>query len=142
MYFIPLHPINRWYYSLSLYLIPKPGMDDQSWGLSYKGTIWHNGKHQRYCEPFFDTNTKIGMLLNLYTGTLTFYKNGVNLGVAFRGRYKIPFLYTSYIIYHLIGKNGDTWYVSFLLFSEKYCFPGDIVPGYLNVLTHTGQCLN
>ena len=63
-------------------------MDDQSWGLSYKGTIWHNGKSQRYCEPFYNTNTKIGMLLNLYTGTLTFFKNGVNLGVAFRGKYK------------------------------------------------------
>ncbi|XP_072044124.1 SPRY domain-containing SOCS box protein 3-like isoform X2 [Amphiura filiformis] len=65
------------------------GKDEQSWGLSYKGTIWHNGRRERYCEPFYDTNTKIGMLLNLYTGTLTFFKNGVNLGVAFRDLHKV-----------------------------------------------------
>ncbi|XP_071797556.1 SPRY domain-containing SOCS box protein 3-like [Asterias amurensis] len=60
------------------------GMDDQSWGLSYKGTVWHNGTCRQYCEPFYENNTKIGILLNLYAGTLTFFKNGINLGVAFK----------------------------------------------------------
>ncbi|XP_022095433.1 SPRY domain-containing SOCS box protein 3-like isoform X2 [Acanthaster planci] len=60
------------------------GMDDQSWGLSYKGTLWHNGTSQQYCQPFYENNTRIGILLNLYVGTLTFFKDGVNLGVAFK----------------------------------------------------------
>ena len=63
------------------------GMDDQSWGLSYKGTVWHNGTCRQYCEPFYENNTNIGILLNLYAGTLTFFKNGINLGVAFKGWY-------------------------------------------------------
>ncbi|XP_052009185.1 SPRY domain-containing SOCS box protein 3 isoform X2 [Xyrauchen texanus] len=59
------------------------GMDSQSWGLSYKGFIWHNGRSEKYTEPFYERNTVIGVLLDLSAGTLTFYRNGVNLGVAF-----------------------------------------------------------
>ncbi|KAK3609645.1 hypothetical protein CHS0354_028850 [Potamilus streckersoni] len=61
------------------------GMDCNSWGLSYKGTVWNNGKSRRYCEPIYDEKTIIGCYLNLNNGTLAFYKNGVNLGVAFEG---------------------------------------------------------
>ncbi|XP_005104344.1 SPRY domain-containing SOCS box protein 3 [Aplysia californica] len=61
------------------------GQDQESWGLSYKGKIWHNGVSKEYCDPFFDTTTVIGVLLNMYKGTLTFYKNGVSLGEAFTG---------------------------------------------------------
>lgn len=61
------------------------GQDKESWGLSYKGQIWHNGVSKQYCEPFFDSATVIGVLLNLYRGSLTFYKNGVSLGEAFTG---------------------------------------------------------
>lgn len=61
------------------------GMDDNSWGLSYKGTIWHGGKCWRYCEPFYDDRTVIAVHLNLYEGTISFSKNGKNLGVAFSG---------------------------------------------------------
>ncbi|XP_057187688.1 SPRY domain-containing SOCS box protein 3 isoform X2 [Triplophysa rosa] len=61
------------------------GMDSESWGLSYKGFIWHNGRSRKYTEPFYDKNTVIGILLDLSAGTLTFYRNGVNLGVAFTG---------------------------------------------------------
>ena len=62
----------------------KTGADKHSWGLSYKGTIWHEGNSQNYCEPFYEQTTVIGVHLNLYDGTLAFYKNGRNLGVAFR----------------------------------------------------------
>lgn len=65
------------------------GLDDHSWGLSYKGTIWEKGKYKKYCEPFYDKDTKIGILLNLYQGTLTFFKNGINLGVAFNDLHKV-----------------------------------------------------
>ncbi|KTF81312.1 hypothetical protein cypCar_00021065, partial [Cyprinus carpio] len=61
------------------------GIDSESWGLSYKGFIWHNGRSQKYTEPFYERNTVIGVLLDLNTGTLTFFRNGVNLGVAFTG---------------------------------------------------------
>ncbi|XP_035694993.1 SPRY domain-containing SOCS box protein 3-like [Branchiostoma floridae] len=60
------------------------GRDEESWGLSYKGTTWHNGKYQQYTEPFYDQTTVIGVHLNLYNGTLTYYRNGKSLGVAFR----------------------------------------------------------
>ncbi|XP_066509709.1 SPRY domain-containing SOCS box protein 3-like [Hoplias malabaricus] len=61
------------------------GMDSESWGLSYKGLLWHNGKSRKYTEPFYDKNTVIGVLLNRTAGTLTFYRNGDNLGLAFSG---------------------------------------------------------
>ena len=61
------------------------GQDSHSWGLSYKGKIYHNGVGRKYCEAFFESETKIGLLLNMCEGTLTFFKNGVNLGVAFSG---------------------------------------------------------
>lgn len=61
------------------------GIDSESWGLSYKGFIWHNGRSRKYTEPFYDKNTVIGILLDLSAGTLTFYRNGINLGVAFTG---------------------------------------------------------
>ena len=62
-----------------------PGADCESWGLSYKGQTWHRGKSSDYCEPFFDQSTVIGLLLNMYAGTLTFFINGVSQGVAFTG---------------------------------------------------------
>ena len=60
------------------------GRDDQSWGLSYKGKIWHKGKCQNYCDPFYDS-TFIGVLLDMDAGTLSYFKNGTSLGVAFTG---------------------------------------------------------
>ncbi|XP_007885827.1 SPRY domain-containing SOCS box protein 3 [Callorhinchus milii] len=65
------------------------GMDSESWGLSYKGTIWHDGQSRQYTEPFYEQATIIGINLNLYTGTMTFYRNGQNLGVAFSGLNKV-----------------------------------------------------
>lgn len=59
------------------------GMDAEGWGLSHKGVLWHNGKSKKYTEPFYEINTVIGVLLNCSTGTLTFYHNGENLGLAF-----------------------------------------------------------
>lgn len=62
------------------------GEDDQSWGLSHKGLIWHNGVSTKFCRPFRENiKTTIGLLYDSCQGTLTYYKDGVKLGVAFRG---------------------------------------------------------
>ncbi|XP_015194056.2 SPRY domain-containing SOCS box protein 3 isoform X3 [Lepisosteus oculatus] len=61
------------------------GMDCESWGLSYKGSVWHGGESRTYTQPFYDKSTVIGVLLNLHTGTLVFYRNGSSLGLAFSG---------------------------------------------------------
>ncbi|KAL8581070.1 hypothetical protein ACOMHN_012721 [Nucella lapillus] len=61
------------------------GVDKESWGLTYKGYLWHDGLRRAYCEPFFDRFTVIGCHLDMYRGTLAFSCNGNDLGVAFSG---------------------------------------------------------
>lgn len=62
------------------------GEDDQSWGLSHKGLLWHSGKWRQYTKAFRENEAAtIGMLFDWYQGTLTYYKDGVCLGVAFTG---------------------------------------------------------
>ncbi len=62
------------------------GEDAHSWGLSHRGILRHSGKYQKYCRPFRETSpTTVGMLFDGIYGTLTYFKDGVNLGVAFRG---------------------------------------------------------
>lgn len=62
------------------------GEDENSWGLSHKGLIWHNGKWRQFTKPFRENEaTTIGILFDWKTGTLTYFKDGVNLGVAFNG---------------------------------------------------------
>jgi SPRY domain-containing SOCS box protein 3 len=58
------------------------GKDNQSWGLSSNGEIWHNGKSREYCKPFeISQTTRIGILFDGDAGTLSFYKNGKHLGL-------------------------------------------------------------
>ena len=62
------------------------GEDGQSWGLSHKGLLWHAGKWKLYTKPFKENEaTTIGMLFDWYQGTLTYFKDGVSLGIAFTG---------------------------------------------------------
>ncbi|XP_069479310.1 SPRY domain-containing SOCS box protein 3-like [Ambystoma mexicanum] len=61
------------------------GKDSESWGLSYKGFLWHGGACRRYTEPFYDKRTVIGVHLNMTEGTLTFFRKGQSLGLAFTG---------------------------------------------------------
>lgn len=62
------------------------GEDEHSWGLSHKGTLRHAGKYTPYCRPFRERfSTIIGLFFDGNYGTLTYFKDGVNLGVAFRG---------------------------------------------------------
>lgn len=62
------------------------GEDGQSWGMSHKGLLWHNGKWRQYAKPFRENKgTTVGMLFDWFQGTLTYYKDGECLGVAFTG---------------------------------------------------------
>ena len=60
------------------------GKDSESWGLSYFGTIHHNGKVYDYTSKF-DRGTVIGVHLDQWHGRLSFFKNQEPLGVAFEG---------------------------------------------------------
>jgi len=62
------------------------GEDDQGWGLSHKGLLWHNNQWVYFTRPFTENKpTTIGLLFDAIQGTLTYYKDGVCLGVAFTG---------------------------------------------------------
>lgn len=62
------------------------GEDENGWGLSHKGLIWHGGAAKQFCNRFKENEaTKIGILFDGIAGTLTYYKDDVCLGIAFRG---------------------------------------------------------
>lgn len=68
------------------------GEDNHSWGLSHKGLIWHGGIGLRYTKCFKENQaTTVGLLFDGIDGTLTYYKDDVCLGVAFRGLDKVTF---------------------------------------------------
>ncbi|RNA10696.1 SPRY domain-containing SOCS box 3-like [Brachionus plicatilis] len=61
--------------------VPLIGMNQNGWALSYKGTVWHNGKYKKFCEPFFEENTCIGMLY--HNKKIHYFIDGVYRGIAF-----------------------------------------------------------
>ncbi|XP_071964572.1 SPRY domain-containing SOCS box protein 3-like [Antedon mediterranea] len=62
------------------------GENNMSWGLSHKGLIWHNGTSQIYTKPFTENkSTTIGVYFDGMQGTLSYYQDGVFIGVAFDG---------------------------------------------------------
>ena len=66
------------------------GSDSNGWGLSHKGILWHDSLWSKYTKPFKEnTATRIGMLYDGHRGTLTYFKDGVNLGIAFKDLNKI-----------------------------------------------------
>ena len=66
------------------------GETSDSWGLSHKGILWHNGNHSPYTKSFKENiSTTIGIYFDGLAGTLTYYKDGVSLGVAFTGLEKV-----------------------------------------------------
>lgn len=66
------------------------GEDKESWGLSHKGYIWHNGTFQFYTKPFPENKpTTIGIYFDGIAGTLTYYKDNESLGVAYKDLNKI-----------------------------------------------------
>lgn len=66
------------------------GEDENGWGLSHKGLLWHGGTAYQFTKLFKENvPTKIGILFDGIYGTLTYYKDGCCLGVAFRNLNKI-----------------------------------------------------
>ncbi|XP_067006832.1 SPRY domain-containing SOCS box protein 3 [Anabrus simplex] len=62
------------------------GEDENGWGLSHKGLLWHGGRWTHYTKPFRENEaTTVGVLFDGIAGTLTYYKDGTSLGVAFKG---------------------------------------------------------
>jgi SPRY domain-containing SOCS box protein 3 len=60
------------------------GCNSESWGLSYRGLICHNGHETLYTETIPSNQPMtIGVLFDGQFGTLKFYKNYEDLGVAF-----------------------------------------------------------
>lgn len=59
------------------------GLDEQSWGYSYRGLIQHRNVLKYYGKKF-SQGCIIGMHLDLFKGTLAFYLNRKPLGKAFR----------------------------------------------------------
>ncbi|KAH8409446.1 hypothetical protein KR222_005500 [Zaprionus bogoriensis] len=66
------------------------GENEHGWGLSHKGVLWHKGVALLYTKRFRENQpTQIGILFDGVEGTLTYYKDGKCLGVAFRGLNKV-----------------------------------------------------
>ncbi|KAL7873918.1 hypothetical protein SRHO_G00048880 [Serrasalmus rhombeus] len=60
------------------------GADAHSWGLSYTGLLHHKGSKVSF-SPRFGQGSIIGLHLDTWHGTLTFYKNRRWIGVAATG---------------------------------------------------------
>lgn len=66
------------------------GEDENGWGLSHKGELWHGGAAYKFTQLFRENHpTKIGVFFDGINGTLTYFKDGVCLGVAFHSLNKI-----------------------------------------------------
>ena len=62
------------------------GCDVNAWGLSHKGLLWHNDEWKSFTKPFPENKaTTLGLLFDGVAGTLSYFKDGVDLGVAFTG---------------------------------------------------------
>lgn len=62
------------------------GENNESWGLSHKGFLWHGGNYRQYTKSFKENiSTTIGLYFDGIAGTLAYYKDGISLGVAFTG---------------------------------------------------------
>ncbi|KAH7730978.1 SPRY domain SOCS box-containing protein [Aphelenchoides avenae] len=60
------------------------GVDDQSYGLSHKGTGQHNGQQETLCGPFPEEHfTTVGMLFDGPARRLQYYLNGCPLPAVF-----------------------------------------------------------
>ncbi|XP_052071353.1 SPRY domain-containing SOCS box protein 3-like [Mytilus californianus] len=60
------------------------GQDSDSWGLSYTGHLQHKKNKQSYSSKF-GQGSIVGVHLDMWHGTLSFYKNRKPLGIAYTG---------------------------------------------------------
>uniref|UniRef100_A0A0N5AUS4 SPRY domain-containing protein n=1 Tax=Syphacia muris TaxID=451379 RepID=A0A0N5AUS4_9BILA len=59
------------------------GFDDQSYGLSYNGQIFHNGIGVQFCKPFHNP-CSLSILFHGPSASIGFFRNEVFLGWAFK----------------------------------------------------------
>ena len=59
------------------------GKDSSSYGLCHKGTICHNNITKSYCDPFFDKDTVVGVLIDMAKKKIHYFINNNYMGVAF-----------------------------------------------------------
>lgn len=59
------------------------GSDSNSYGLSHDGRTWHNNQSNQFCSSWNESQVKIGCLFDGFTGKLSFFRNGLPLGIAF-----------------------------------------------------------
>lgn len=55
------------------------GLDSESWGLSYSGTLVHNGVKRTMCKSFSQGMT-IGIHLDMWLGRMSLFRNGAFIG--------------------------------------------------------------
>ncbi|KAK1118426.1 hypothetical protein K0M31_015125 [Melipona bicolor] len=60
------------------------GLDQESFGFSYRGYIQHAGEKRNY-GPCFGQGSLVGIYLDTWRGTLEFFLNRKPLGIAFTG---------------------------------------------------------
>ncbi|CAE1329768.1 SPSB3 [Acanthosepion pharaonis] len=60
------------------------GRDEDSWGLSYTGVTHHKARKELYTSKFGQGDI-IGVHLDMWLGTMSYYKNRRPLGIAYRG---------------------------------------------------------
>ncbi|XP_035784666.1 SPRY domain-containing SOCS box protein 3-like isoform X1 [Anopheles albimanus] len=60
------------------------GLDDQSWGYSYRGLAQHNGQLKYYGKKYSQGRI-IGIYVDMYRGTVEFFLNRRSLGRAYDG---------------------------------------------------------
>uniref|UniRef100_A0A9I3MHA5 B30.2/SPRY domain-containing protein n=1 Tax=Anopheles merus TaxID=30066 RepID=A0A9I3MHA5_ANOME len=60
------------------------GIDDQSWGYSYRGLAQHNGQLKYYGKKF-SRGRIIGIYVDMFRGTLEYFLNRRSLGRAYSG---------------------------------------------------------
>lgn len=59
------------------------GIDKNSYGLTQNGQVWHGNGSKQFCSAW-GANDRIGCLFNGFNGQLSYYRNGIFLGVAFK----------------------------------------------------------
>jgi SPRY domain-containing SOCS box protein 3 len=69
------------------------GSDRNSYGLTHNGQLWHRNETTKFCGSWNESDSVIGCLFNGYNGTLSYYKNGLCLGVAFKNIDMSEYLY-------------------------------------------------
>ncbi|XP_066145236.1 SPRY domain-containing SOCS box protein 3 isoform X2 [Euwallacea fornicatus] len=60
------------------------GIDSESWGYSYHGSVQHNRVRKKYGEQF-GVGSIVGVHLDMCNGTLEYFLNRKSLGIAYRG---------------------------------------------------------